>query len=297
MEMKQLPLLPDSETRTTIVNVASVPQRSPFRYPGGKTWLVPHIRRWLRAMTPTVDLLIEPFAGGGIVGLTAAFEHLAEHVLLAELDDDVAAVWDAIINQNEAPWLAEAIRQFSMTPESVQALLTQPDSTTRVKALKTIVKNRINRGGILAPGAGRHKSGENGKGLLSRWYPETLAKRILDIEQIRERLGFVHGDGIEVMRQHTHNSHAAFFIDPPYSASGKRAGKRLYAHFDIDHGALFALAASLSGSFLMTYDDNEAIRVLALAHEFDVAAVPMKNTHHNRLNELLISRDLTWLGE
>ena len=29
------------------VNVASVPQRSPFRYPGGKTWLIPHIRRWL----------------------------------------------------------------------------------------------------------------------------------------------------------------------------------------------------------------------------------------------------------
>ena len=24
-----------------IVNVASVPQRSPFRYPGGKTWLIP----------------------------------------------------------------------------------------------------------------------------------------------------------------------------------------------------------------------------------------------------------------
>ena len=26
------------------VNVASVPQRSPFRYPGGKTWLVPQVR-------------------------------------------------------------------------------------------------------------------------------------------------------------------------------------------------------------------------------------------------------------
>jgi len=24
-----------------IVNVAMVPQRSPFRYPGGKTWLIP----------------------------------------------------------------------------------------------------------------------------------------------------------------------------------------------------------------------------------------------------------------
>lgn len=28
-----------------VVNVASVPQRSPFRYPGGKTWLVPVVRK------------------------------------------------------------------------------------------------------------------------------------------------------------------------------------------------------------------------------------------------------------
>jgi len=31
------------------VNVASVPLRSPFRYPGGKTWLVPQLRSWLLA--------------------------------------------------------------------------------------------------------------------------------------------------------------------------------------------------------------------------------------------------------
>lgn len=27
-----------------VINVATVPLRSPFRYPGGKTWLVPRIR-------------------------------------------------------------------------------------------------------------------------------------------------------------------------------------------------------------------------------------------------------------
>src|SRR5215475_1839398 len=54
---------------TEPVNVASVPQRSPFRYPGGKTWLVPYIRSWLASRGGRASLLIEPFAGGGIVGL------------------------------------------------------------------------------------------------------------------------------------------------------------------------------------------------------------------------------------
>lgn len=47
-----------------IVNVASVPQRSPFRYPGGKTWLIPRIRQWLRSRPERPHVLIEPFAAG-----------------------------------------------------------------------------------------------------------------------------------------------------------------------------------------------------------------------------------------
>ena len=55
------------------VNVASVPQRSPFRYPGGKTWLVPYLRDWLRHQQTKPSRFIEPFAGGGIVSLTVGF--------------------------------------------------------------------------------------------------------------------------------------------------------------------------------------------------------------------------------
>src|SRR5215203_692100 len=81
-----------------IVNVATVPMRSPFRYPGGKTWLVPRLRQWLLSKDPRPSELIEPFAGGGIVSLTAAFEGLAEHVTMVELDDQVAAVWEVMLN-------------------------------------------------------------------------------------------------------------------------------------------------------------------------------------------------------
>src|SRR5579885_1348916 len=84
-----------------IVNVASVPQRSPFRYPGGKTWLVPYVRRWLLStqhLHPRT-LFIEPFAGGGIISLTVVAERLAEHVVMVELDADVAAVWQTALDK------------------------------------------------------------------------------------------------------------------------------------------------------------------------------------------------------
>ncbi|MDQ5908308.1 MAG: adenine methylase, partial [Pseudomonadota bacterium] len=60
------------------VNVASVPQRSPFRYPGGKTWFVPTFRKWIQSLDYKPDLLVEPFTGGGIISLTALFENLVE---------------------------------------------------------------------------------------------------------------------------------------------------------------------------------------------------------------------------
>lgn len=39
-----------NKTTPRVVNVASVPQRSPFRYPGGKTWLIPVVRKWLKSV-------------------------------------------------------------------------------------------------------------------------------------------------------------------------------------------------------------------------------------------------------
>jgi site-specific DNA-adenine methylase len=71
------------------VNVASVPHRSPFRYPGGKTWFIPRLREWLKSKPTKPNLLIEPFAGGGIVSLTTACENLAQTTLMVEIDSEI----------------------------------------------------------------------------------------------------------------------------------------------------------------------------------------------------------------
>jgi DNA adenine methylase len=277
-----------------VVNVSSVPQRSPFRYPGGKTWLIPKIRIWLDSLTPKPTLLIEPFAGGGIVGLTVAFENLAERILMVELDEQVASVWETIIH-GESDWLANRLLNFNMTRESLIKTLTETGGSTREIAFRTILKNRTNHGGIMAPGAGLIKNGEGGKGITSRWYPNTLAKRIQEIGKIRDRIEFLRGDGMEIMRQYQARPDVAFFIDPPYTAAGKKAGQRLYTHNELDHEALFSLAGSVQGKFLMTYDNAEGVREIALKHHFEIKAIAMNNTHHAKMDELLISKDLGWL--
>lgn len=290
----QLRLFKENDLKQ-VVNVASVPFRSPFRYPGGKTWLVPRIRQWLLSQPAKPALLIEPFAGGAIVGLTAAFESLAERVLLVERDPCVAAVWKTILSQ-DGEWLAERIVKFNLTTRSVDAVLAKEAQTTRDLAFQTILRNRINRGGILADGAGRVKHGENGKGLTSRWYPETLQKRILEIVRIRERLTFIEGDGIQIMRENVaaRNS-VVFFIDPPYTAAGKSAGSRLYTYSELDHSELFSVAATVRGDFLMTYDNTPEVKGMAVHYNFDHESVAMKNTHHAQMTELLIAPNLAWL--
>jgi DNA adenine methylase len=286
----------DESTPAPVVNVASVPQRSPFRYPGGKTWLVPRVRQWLHTLPYKPSVFLEPFAGGASIALTVAFENLANEVVLVEKDHQVAAVWKTIIESEDgASWLAECIRTFNLTSESLQYVLSSQPKDVREQAFRTIVQNRTSHGGILAPGAGAIKNGENGKGIRSRWYPETLSKRILDIGRIRERISFVEGDGFEAIHKYSRRTSCVVFVDPPYTASTKKAGSRLYTHHQVDHDELFHLVSKFKGDALMTYDDAEEVRALAVKHRLETRLVAMNNTHHAVLNELLIGRDLAWL--
>lgn len=283
----------DDSAQEAVVNVASVPQRSPFRYPGGKTWLVPRVRRWLASQPRKPVELIEPFAGGGIISLTVAFERRTARVTMVEKDEDVAAVWQTILSP-DAEWLAQRIVSFVLTPDTVEAVLEHSPCDTRERAFQTLLKNRVNHGGILAPGSGRLKFGENGKGMASRWYPQTLKTRILAISSIRNRIRFVQGDGMEVLRAHAARPDTVFFLDPPYTADGKKAGSRLYTYNELDHEDLFRTAQSLVGDFLMTYDNAPGVQALAERHGFATRAIPMKNTHHAEMTELLIGRSLGW---
>ncbi len=292
-ETFQLETLPRREVKYSIdtpINVSSIPQRSPFRYPGGKTWFVPYVRSWLQSRPQRPARLVEPFAGGAIVSLTAAFENLAGQSVFSEMDGAVAAVWRIVLN-GRAEWLAKKIKSFDLTEDHVRAELKRAAATVPELAFQTLVRNRVQRGGIMAPGAGLVKTGEGNRGIASRWYPETLSRRILEINARKDRLVFIQGDGLALIAEHAEDEETVFYVDPPYTV----AAKRLYTCWQVDHEALFAQMQRVRGDFLMSYDNTEEVRALARRFGFSSRPIAMKNTHHEKKTELLIGRDLGWV--
>lgn len=271
-------------------NISSIPQRSPFRYPGGKTWLIPQVRSWLRACGGKDIRLIEPFAGGGIVSLTAVMEGLVGATTMIELDPDVAFVWRAILGRCGRT-LAEKIYNFPFNRENVIKVLESKPRNLKDRAFQTILKNRVKRNGILAPGAGMLKKGESGYGIKSRWYPETLAGRILEITKYRKKITFRHDDGLQYIKNCIGQSNFIYFIDPPYC----NIGKRLYKYGEINHEELFEIMAQLKGNFLMTYSKTEEILEFAKKYGFRTEEIKMNGGLNNSKVELLIGRRLNWL--
>jgi DNA adenine methylase len=231
----------------------------------------------------------EPFAGGGIVGLSVLFEGLAQKLTLVEIDRDIGAVWRTILSiQGER--LASEIVSFRLSDYEVRMALSKAPKNQFERAFQTILRNRVQRGGIMAPGAGLVKQGENGRGLASRWYPKTLERRILGIFENRHRIRFRQGDGLDFIRDNASRNDIAFFIDPPYTV----AGRRLYKHSMIDHEELFRITSGVRGDFLMTYDNATSICKLADKFNLETHLIPMKSTHHAIMSELLVGRDLGW---
>ena len=275
---------------TKVINGSRGHFLSPFRYPGGKSWFLKTARKWLTQQLVPPKVLIEPFAGGAGLSLAAVREGLVEKSFFSELDPDVAATWKTILN-GEAKWLARQIRSFRISRKEVEKVLARTPVTPRRRAFRCIVRNRTARGGVIAVGAGLIREGEDGNGLRSRWYPETLGTRIQTISSLKQKLKFTHTDGFKLIRKFIRCKRAAFFVDPPYT----KAACRLYDHWLIDHEELFKLLSRAKGVVLMTYDDTTEIRAFAEKYGFQFKRISMRTTHHQKKCELMISKQFTWL--
>jgi len=73
---------------------------------------------------------------------------------MVELGSDVSSTWQTMLNAADGEWLAREISSFDLTIDNFESLMNETPTTVRMRAFQTIIKNRVNHGGILAPGAG-----------------------------------------------------------------------------------------------------------------------------------------------
>src|SRR5699024_9391043 len=114
--------------------------------------------------------------------------------------------------------------------------------------------------------------------------------RFIAIRSIRERFTFVQSDAITEIEEN-HDRGSVHFIDPPYTASGKKAGSRLYTHNEVDHVRLFEAVKQCAGPAMLTYDDNNWVRGQADQAGFMLATSTMQSTHLVTMHELVILKE------
>jgi DNA adenine methylase len=225
---------------------ATARYQSPLRYPGAKSGLAPLIGTLIRAAAShprvgSIDLLVEPFAGGASTSLRLVGDGTVERILLADGDPLVAAFWQ-VAAQEPQQLIA---RMHEEHTEYVQhggtsALARwdywrqwQPNTGQRTasarleSAVKCLFLNRTTFSGILhgraGPIGGRRQ--ESAYGIGCRYNPNALADRISYIGHLYDthRLVDVWCADWRTTLQEVASAYKALvpdrvvaYLDPPY---------------------------------------------------------------------------------
>jgi DNA adenine methylase len=219
-------------------------------------------------LTPT--FVLEPFAGGAVVGLSLLDKNLIRSLVLVEKDPFVAAFWKTALSDSH---FADRVERFRCTRQNVERVCDNPD---RDPAFWTLVKNRCSVGGSLKGGLM--------KDVTSRWNGMVHAAALRQIRRLSSNIKFIEGEGIKVLRDYADDPNAAAFVDPPYAA----AGKSLYPQWQVDHAAIFEVLAKWKGLWVMSYDSAPEIKRLLKKHRFVYREAPMRTNKGKVKNELIM---------
>lgn len=270
--------------------------KSPFRYPGGKAFLLPEIYAAIQSCNNPIVSYAEPYAGGAGAALELLALNAVEQIWLNDADPRISAAWYAILNESER--FVDAIRDVRLTIQEWQKMSTLVANPTTAKdrfelGFATFFMNRTNRSGIIVgagPIGGYEQSGE--WKLDARFYRETMCARVEWIARHRDRITISEMDGVKFIRSFpaAKARQTFFFIDPPYVG----AGKRLYLN-SMTEEKHRQLAAAIKRkrsveNWLMTYDDDDLITEI-----YDFADITRFDIHYSLQNkrtsqELMITR-------
>ena len=252
----------------TFPRLRTIDYLSPFRYPGGKSFLTGYLAAAVQELPTDQDAhYLEPYCGGAGAALGLLAQNAVSKVHINDSDIRVYSAWRAMLADNE-----RFINELRSRPATIETwhecreIVSQtPNGYSFELGFATFFINRTSRAGIVlgsGPIGGYAQEG-NWK-IDARYYPETISKRLKWLGGKAAQIELSNEDGIAFLKRKSKQlrSHPAlYFIDPPYV----KAGGRLYlnAMDEQKHRELAEfLKDEMRGKWVLTYDNHPLIREL-----------------------------------
>lgn len=260
-----------------------------FRYPGGKSRILPALGPHLERLLAGQLEYHEPFVGGGSV-----LHHVAKHypnlrLFVNDLDSRIAAFWRVVAKPESVKELADKIGLFVPTVDALRNIRKTPPLSDVDAAFRAVVLNRCCFSGILdgTPIGGWNQTSEWTVGC--RYNGPRLKAEILALAPVLEgRLTVFCEDGVDYLLNCEET--AACYIDPPYV----QEGDRLYSEKMVRRGHIrLSRVLARRKNWVLSYDNVNFVHALyawAAIHPIDVVySVRGRKKTLNNTRELIIT--------
>lgn len=237
--------------------------RSPLRYPGGKSSITPLIKSIIKANNSQPLTYIEPFAGGAGVAINLLLDEMVENIVINDYDKAVYSFWRALKEETEA-----LIALIDNTPISIEEWYRQKFIYTNMNKKYSLALgfaafylNRTNRSGILDAGPIGGYAQEGAYTINARFNKTSLIERINAIAQSKSRIKVYNKEIRKFIEQiiPKHQQKSLVYFDPPYYVNGKRLYKNFFV--ESDHLEISDyIRNNVECDWVMTYDDKAEMR-------------------------------------
>lgn len=265
---------------------------SPFRYPGGKSSLLPLLRRVLFVNGLQRRPYVEPFAGGGGLALSLLFSRAVTEIHLNDVDPAIWSFWHTATTDAET--LIDFIRNVELSVsewEKQREFYLAADSSNPAQLAKAaLYLNRTNRSGIMKTGGiigGRSQSGPYK--IDCRFNRDEICRRLARIQKYAGQIRVTGMDAVPFIQETAEalGRQVLFCIDPPYCEKGQR----LYTNFyrPSDHEALRGAVSSLACPWIVTYDNVPLVQELYCSYQQFTFNIQYSAANKGLGSELLIA--------
>lgn len=225
--------------------------KSPLRYPGGKTRAIKILKSYVDTYFPTTNILVSPFIGGG--SFEIYMQDNGYTVYGNDLFKPLYIFWNLAKTRNEE--LVEKIKsKMPITKEvflNMRSSIDTVNDELEIAAMYYIINRCSFSGSTFCGGFSSQASTER----LNDSSIETLKR--LDISNIH----LSNQDCCEFLNQHQDTDNILVYADPPYYITSYIYGKDGDMHESFDH-KLFANEIQKRKNWIVSYNDCDYIRNL-----------------------------------